>query len=278
MGYRARLAAAAGMTAAFVSIGIVVHDGRVLGLAIPYLVYFTWIVLSRPGKAEVEIRRKIHPARVPVGEEIEVVLTAENHGPDITSFGLEEVLPDGVTAADGETSVLAPLPTGEKIEVSYTIHPSRGEYEFPPVVVKRWGRFSSAPQVERIEIPSSLLVFPRPEPLEEIVIRPRRTLVYSGTVKANVGGEDVETLGLLRTRGYQVILVAPDPLDRWREANTGKTDAASLQLAARIIRLDRRVLLDTLARIGVEVVDWRIDEPLARTTDWALSRRGRRFR
>ena len=428
MGYRARLAVAAGMTAAFVSIGIVVHDGRVLGLAIPYLVYFTWIVLSHPGKAEVEIRRKIHPARVPVGEEIEVVLTAENHGPDITSFGLEEVLPDGVTAADGETSALAPLPTGGRIEVSYTIRPSRGEYEFPPVVVKRWGRFSSAPQVERIEIPSSLLVFPRPEPLEEIVIRPRRTLVYSGTVKANVGGagidffgcrhyvpgddvrrinwrayarrgrlvvneyeqeriadvnvildararvhhrspvadtfaaavhaaaslathflaqgnrvglliygdildwtypgfgrtqrerildslaaaslgdkavfedlryiptrlfpsrsqlvvvsplageEDVETLGLLRTRGYQVILVTPDPLDRWREANTGKTDAASLQLAARIIRLDRRVLLDTLARIGVEVVDWRIDEPLARATDWALSRRGRRFR
>ena len=63
------MAVAAGMTAAFVSIGIVVHDGRVLGLAIPYLVYFTWIVLSHPGKAEVEIRRKIHPARVPVGEQ-----------------------------------------------------------------------------------------------------------------------------------------------------------------------------------------------------------------
>ncbi len=428
MEHRERLAAAAGMTAALVVLGIVVHDGRVLGLAVPYLVYFAWIVLSRPASGGIEVTRQIHPDRVPAGEEIEVVLTVENHGTAVPFFGLEELLPDGLNVIDGETTALAPLPAGGRISISYTIVPQRGEYELPSVRTKRWGHGAPAPLVEEIRCPSSLLVLPRPAPLAEIEIRPRRTLVYAGTVKADVGGagidffgcrnytpgddvrrinwrayartgrlvvneyeqeriadvnvildararahhrssdgdtfepavhaaaslavhfleqgnrvglliygdvldwtypgfgrtqrerildslaaarpadkavfedlryiptrlfpsrsqlvvvsplageEDVEILGLLRARGYHVILVSPDPLDRWIERNTGKTDEGSLRLAARLIRLDRRVLLDTLARIGVEVVDWPVDESFARAVDWALSRRGRRFR
>ncbi len=428
MEYRERLIAAAGMTATLVVLGIIVHDGRVLGLAVPYLAYLAWIVLSRPKSGGIEIKRQIRPDRAPAGEEIGVTLTVENHGTDIPFFGLEEILPNGVEVIAGETASLAPLPAGKRLTLSYTIRPSRGEYEFPSVRIKRWGRGSPAPLVEEVPCASSLLVLPRPEPLEEIEIRPRRTLVYAGTVRANVGGtgidffgcrnytpgddvrrinwrayartgrlvvneyeqeriadvnvildarirahhqaadgdtfeaavhaaaslavhfleqgnrvglliygdvldwtypgfgrtqqerildslaaarpadkavfedlryiptrlfpsrsqlvvvsplageEDVEILGLLRARGYQVILVSPDPLDRWLERDTGKVDRASLQLAARLIRLDRRVLLDTLARIGVEVVDWTLDEPLSRAADWALSRRGRRFR
>lgn len=428
MEHRERMIAAAGMTTALVAIGILVHDGRVLALAVPYLAYLAWIVLSHPAGGGIEVTRRIHPDRVPAGEEIEVILTAVNRGVDIPFFGLEELLPDGVRLTEGETAALAPLSAGGKITVSYRISPPRGEYEFPFARTKRWGYGSPAVRVESLPIASSLLVLPRPEPLEDIEIRPRRTLVYAGTVKANVGGtgidffgcrnyapgddvrrinwraharsgrlvvneyeqeriadvnvildararahhqdadgdtfepavhaaaslavhflnqgnrvglliygdvldwtypgfgreqrerildslatarpadkavfedlryiptrlfpsrsqlavvsplvgeEDVEILGLLRARGYQVILVSPDPLDRWIERNAGKTDEGSLRLAARVIRLDRRVLLDTLARIGVEVVDWKVDEPLARAADWALSRRGRRFR
>jgi len=428
MEYRERVIAAAGMTTALILVGILIHDGRVLGLAIPYLIYLAWIVLTRPTEGIVEITREVRPHRAPEGEEIEVVLTAVNQGREIPLFGLEELFPRGVEPADGKASTLAPLPAGGRIELTYRISPPRGEYEFRAVRTRQWGRGGPTARVESVRVESTLLVLPRPEPLADIEIRPRRTLVYAGTVKANIGGagidffgcrnytpgddvrrvnwrayartgrlvvneyeqeriadvnvildararayhrfptggtfapavraaaslavyfldrgnrvglliygdilnwtypgfgriqrerildvlaaahtadkavfedlryiptrlfpsrsqlvlvsplageEDVEIIGLLRARGYRVILVSPDPLDQLIAYNTGKTDEESLRLAERIHRLDRHILLDTLARIGVEVVDWKPTEPLARAAEWALSRRGRRFR
>ncbi len=429
MEYRERIIAAAGMTIALVTIGLLAHNGYIIALSLPYLVYFAWILFAHPAGGGIEVTRRIHPNRAPTGEKIEVTLTAINRGLNIRFFGLEEILPDRARVVDGETAALVPLASGEQITVSYTINPPRGKYEFSLVRTKRWGYGSPAVREELIPTTtSSLLIIPRPEPLQDIKIRPRRTLVYAGTVKANTGGsgidffgcrnytpgddvrrinwrayarsgqlvineyeqeriadvnvildvrirahhrvtngdtfepavhaaaslathfldrgnrvglliygdvldwtypgfgrvqrerildslatarpadkavfedlryiptrlfpsrsqlvvvsplageDDVETLGLLQARGYQVILVSPNPIDRWIERNIGNTDQESLQLAARIIRLDRRISLNSLARIGVKVVDWKVDEPLARVVDWTLSQRERRLR
>jgi len=71
--------------------------------------------------------------------------------------------------------------------------------------------------------------------------------------------DDVEILGILRAREYQILLVSPNVLpSKQAERPADET----LSLAVRIAQLRRTLLLDTLRRIGVRVIDWNIPEPL----------------
>lgn len=70
--------------------------------------------------------------------------------------------------------------------------------------------------------------------------------------------EDYETLVQLRARGYQVLVVSPDPVKF--EQRHLPVDSA-VQLAARIVQLERGLLVRNLKRAGVQVVDWDVDQP-----------------
>ncbi len=75
--------------------------------------------------------------------------------------------------------------------------------------------------------------------------------------------DDYATLVQLRARGYQVLVVSPDPvafeqshLPQWR----------AIQLAARVVRLERGILIRNLKRAGVHVVEWDITKPFDQAT------------
>jgi len=75
---------------------------------------------------------------------------------------------------------------------------------------------------------------------------------------------DVATIIGMRARGYQVLVVAPDPVSFELVDLPGQTSRYSRQdasLAARIVRLERRLMLGTLRRGGVQVVEWDISIP-----------------
>ncbi len=420
-----RLITATGIAALLVGVGILLHDGRTIALAVPFLVYTTFLLLypappSLPGALTVTRRLSRH--RITTGDTTTVTLTVVNHSSAITWLGISDVVPAGLDVErHGVTDFLGLLRVGETAKLTYTVRAPRGKYVFTDVNLRAWSRFGLPPAEGKATVPTHLRVLPRVERLEEIEIRPRRTRVYSGIVKANVGGtgtdffgcraytpgdgirrinwrayahtgklviteyeqeritdvnvildvravanpdlslfehavrataslaalflaqgnrvglliygdvlnwtypgfgkgqrerildalasaapadkavfsdlrfiparlfpsrsqlvvisplageEDVEVFGLLRARGYQIILISPDPIDIWQAGLTGESAA----LATRILRLKRHVLLTSLARIGVEVVNWNPQEELAVVTAWALSRRGRRWR
>jgi uncharacterized protein (DUF58 family) len=90
--------------------------------------------------------------------------------------------------------------------------------------------------------------------------------------------DDVPTLVRLRARGYQVMVVSPDPvaydLRRVDRSNSRLVDA-DLRLAARILRLERLWMLSQLRRAGVHVLEWDTAQPF---DVWAHRVFGRRFR
>jgi len=88
------------------------------------------------------------------------------------------------------------------------------------------------------------------------------------------GEDDVEVLGVLRARGYQIIVIIPDLLQVQLER---LPDDENRDLAQKIVQLRRNFFLSTLTRIGVEVLVWNIAEPLSYPISWGLSRRGRRL-
>ncbi|MEA3238349.1 MAG: DUF58 domain-containing protein [Candidatus Bipolaricaulota bacterium] len=100
---------------------------------------------------------------------------------------------------------------------------------------------------------------------------PRSQLVM---ISGALDEHDVEVLGVLRAHGYQIIMIMPDML-RYEVDQIPKSEARDLAL--RIVTLRRKLILDALARIGVEVVQWDVADSLASLLSWTLSRRGRRI-
>jgi uncharacterized protein (DUF58 family) len=76
---------------------------------------------------------------------------------------------------------------------------------------------------------------------------------------STVSPDDVQMYAQLRAIGYEILLVSPDPLEGAARRLNGPPDA---RLAVRAARIERRLTLLTLSKLGVHVVDWPADQPL----------------
>ncbi len=80
---------------------------------------------------------------------------------------------------------------------------------------------------------------------------------------------DLPTLVRLRALGYQLLVVSPDPVSfEARSLLALPEDEAAVRLA----RVERALLIHELKRVGVQTVDWRVDQPFNRAIESALSR------
>jgi len=82
---------------------------------------------------------------------------------------------------------------------------------------------------------------------------PQRSVII---VFSSVEARDLEVYARLRSFGYDVLLISPDPIDL-----SSKSRNVS-RLATRIARVERGILLNQLMSRGVKVIDWKIEEPL----------------
>jgi uncharacterized protein (DUF58 family) len=83
-------------------------------------------------------------------------------------------------------------------------------------------------------------------------------------------GEDYESLSALRMRGFHLLVVSPDPV-AFEAAGLAQT--RTTQLASRIARLQRAVLLRRLRGAGIRVVDWDVSQPFEKIAKRYLEQR-----
>ena len=73
----------------------------------------------------------------------------------------------------------------------------------------------------------------------------------------------------LRARGYQLLVISPDPV----AFETGASGPDRVwELAARIARLERTLLLRRVRQAGIQVVDWQVDRPFDQVVHGAIGR------
>jgi uncharacterized protein (DUF58 family) len=87
--------------------------------------------------------------------------------------------------------------------------------------------------------------------------------------------DDLPMLIRLRARGYQLLVVRPDPVSM-ELALLGQQPG--VDLAARIVRLERTLLQRKLQQAGIQVVDWRVDQPFDQVIHASLGRMPHWFR
>ena len=80
---------------------------------------------------------------------------------------------------------------------------------------------------------------------------------------------DYDTLIRLRARGYQLLVISPDAITFECRALGA---ARSVDLGARVARLQRGVLLRSLWQAGIAVIDWDIEQPFHEVANVALGR------
>jgi uncharacterized protein (DUF58 family) len=87
--------------------------------------------------------------------------------------------------------------------------------------------------------------------------------------------DDYSTLVQLRARGYQVLVVIPDPVsfeESFLSDRGGKLAKGDVELAARVVRMERDLLLGRMQRAGVQVVEWNVmqpfDQAMRRAVGW----------
>ena len=80
---------------------------------------------------------------------------------------------------------------------------------------------------------------------------------------------DLNPLVQLRARGYQVLIICPNPV-KFELSYLPKNK--NVALAARVIRAERAALLQKIQRAGIQVLDWDVAEPFDQVVKRKLSR------
>ena len=80
--------------------------------------------------------------------------------------------------------------------------------------------------------------------------------------------DDLPFLKQIRGRGYQLIVVSPDPVAFARTRLGG--DKPAIEIAFRLARLERALLLKQLRQAGIFTIDWPVSTPFEQTVGAAL--------
>lgn len=192
-----KLVAPVGISIALMLMGLFLRHRDLLALAIPFLLYTACLLYagSAQPRPNLKLHRTLDADRIEENGRINVTLTVTNRGASTSLVGVTEQLPAALTVVEGEASCLRVVKGNERIHLRYALLAPRGEYTLPGVRVTSWHRPPLVSSATRLTHSTTFRVFPRREELKAIEIRPRRTRVYAGSVKANLGGEGLDFFG-----------------------------------------------------------------------------------
>jgi uncharacterized protein (DUF58 family) len=81
--------------------------------------------------------------------------------------------------------------------------------------------------------------------------------------------DDLPMLIRLRAHGYQLLVIRPDSMAFERKSLPSQP---AVDMAARIVTVERTLLLFRLRQAGIQVVDWQVDRPFDQVLHGALAR------
>ncbi|MEI2611982.1 MAG: DUF58 domain-containing protein [Candidatus Promineifilaceae bacterium] len=109
------------------------------------------------------------------------------------------------------------------------------------------------------------MVFDRLEHLPTRLFPPKSQVVLISPLMK----DDVRFIKRLRARGFQLLVVSPDPVAFARDMLGA--NKPEVQLAYRIARLERALLLRQLQQSGIFTIDWQVTTPFEQSVGMALS-------
>lgn len=181
---------------ALILVGETLRQGALLVLALPLVCYLAVGFYFALPKIELKAQRRVSDGRVLSGEAVTVRVEVENLGERLEVIELADNVPTVLELRRGSSQKIKSLPAQGKTALEYVVSGVRGLARWQSLsvtVTDTLGLF-----IKTLELPweSELLIVPTFERLDEILMRPRRTRIFSGQVKARLGGTGIEFFGV----------------------------------------------------------------------------------
>jgi uncharacterized protein (DUF58 family) len=181
-----------GLVFGLLVLGLAVHRGEVLVVALPWLVYLAAGLLFGPGPLQMEVVRTLGVDMILPGQPVDVRVLITNGGSHLEEVLIEDVIAPPVAPVQGEACVLTALPPGQTVELRYTLSVQRGYYRFEGVRVQARDRFGLLQRQTVLPAPGRFFVLPHSIKLRRVSIRPNRTRAVAGPILARQGGPGVD--------------------------------------------------------------------------------------
>ena len=180
--------------------GIAAVHGEFVTLALPLVAYLLMGYLQSSEKIQLEATRHLTLERASPGQDVDVTVTVTNRGSSLSELLITDLIPAGLTVRSAQSRHLLRLASGASYTFSYTVSGPRGAYVFEGLEAQVNDHLAVTRSTVRIEAKGRLFIMPPLTRVRNIVIRPRRTRVYAGTIPARAGGTGTEFFGV---RQYQ---------------------------------------------------------------------------
>jgi uncharacterized protein (DUF58 family) len=177
-------------------VGEILRQGELLVLALPLVCYLAVGVYFALPSVMLKAQRSLSTTRAMNDEPVTVRVELENLGATLELIELADGVPAMVELRQGSAQKIANLPGGEKISLEYVVSGMRGLARWQTLSVRVTDTLGLFLREMELPCEGELLVVPTFERLEEIMIRPRRTRIFSGQVKARLGGAGIEFFGV----------------------------------------------------------------------------------
>jgi uncharacterized protein (DUF58 family) len=181
-------------------VGLATLHRELLALVIPLILYLGAGLFYGPQTLRLKAHRTLSADRVPQGQPVTVTLSITNDGPGLENVLLEELIPQRLQVIDGSAQTITSLPSGATVELTYTLTGERGYYHLPGIRATARDILGLFKKQVNLALSNHLFVLPKTVKLPNVAIRPRRTRVYPGLIRARKGGPGVEFFGV---REYQ---------------------------------------------------------------------------
>ena len=180
--------------------GIMTVHGQFITLALPLVAYLLIGYLQSSEKMQLEATRRLSLERVAPDQNVDVTVTVTNRGPSLEELLLQDLIPTALTVRSGHSRHLLRLASGASFTFAYTVSGPRGAYAFDGLEAQGNDPIALIRSRLRVEAKGRLFILPPLTRVRNVVIRPRRTRVYAGTIPARAGGTGTEFFGV---REYQ---------------------------------------------------------------------------
>jgi len=175
---------------------LVVRNGRLLLLAIPFLVYLLLGIVQAPGEIALFAHRTIDKRSVVAQEQIQTHIVIENRGKTLINLYLDDPSPPSMTVLDGQVQQRLSLTAGEGTELNYIFRAERGLYSWTAIHARAADPFGLFEVEQELPAFGEILVRPLPMQLRHVPLKPRFTLHAPGPISTQLAGSGIGFLGI----------------------------------------------------------------------------------
>jgi len=179
---------------------LVAMNGKLLTLAIPFLVYLIIGVIQTPGDVRLQANRTVDKPSVVSGDSIETRLVVKNLGGALVNLCLGDKDFPSLKIIDGKSHSKVALAPGEETELRYKFETARGVYSWKTICAcasDPFGLFDN-----EVEVPASGNILVRPTTLQilPVSLNPNATLPTAGTILSRRAGSGTDFWGVREYR------------------------------------------------------------------------------